>query len=335
MKVVSSQWSGISNSALCFALCAQLLALSVSAQAQQSVRMPRIGFLFIGSKDQPHLEQFRQELRNLGYVEGKNIAIEYRYAEGKDDTLPALAAQLVALNLDVILTTTPQASRAVLQASRTIPIVATGFDPVRIGLAKSLAQPGGNLTGLTSNAGPGMIGKRLELLKETFPKIKIVGVLTNLTSETREGTDELTKTAAKALGLQIHHHYIKDATDIDRSFDVLKKLRVNALHVPLGSVTTLNSKRLIELAAKLRVPAIYPTQNLVEEGGLMAYGVNFGDLYRRAAIYVDKILKGKKPIELPIEQPMKFELVVNLKTAEQIGLTIPPNVLARADKVIK
>jgi putative ABC transport system substrate-binding protein len=206
---------------------------------------------------------------------------------------------------------------------------------VRFGLAKSLAQPGGNLTGLTSNAGPGITGKRLELLKETFPKIKIVGVLTNLTSETREGTDELTKTAAKALGLQIHHHYIKDASDIDRSFDVLKKLRVNALHVPAGSVTTLNSKRLIGLAAKLRVPAIYPTQNLVEEGGLMAYGVNFGDLYRRAAIYVDKILKGKKPIELPIEQPMKFELVVNLKTAEQIGVAIPPNVLARADRVIK
>jgi putative tryptophan/tyrosine transport system substrate-binding protein len=312
-----------------------LLVLEVAAEAQQPTKIPRIGFLFIGSKDQPHLGSFRQGLRDLGYIEGKNIVIEYRYAEGNRNALPTLAAELVTLNLNVILTTTPQASRAVVQATSTVPIVITGFDPVRIGLAKSLAQPGGNLTGLSSEAGSSMPGKRLELLKEAFPNIKIVGLLTSPTSETRESTLDLTKTVAKALGLQIHPIDVKDGADIDRSFEPLKKLRVDALHLPAGQITTLNSKRLIALAAKLGVPAIYHTSILVEEGGLMAYGVNFPDLYRRAAIYVDKILKGRKPADLPIEQPMKFELVINLKAAKQIGVEISPNVLARADKVIK
>jgi putative tryptophan/tyrosine transport system substrate-binding protein len=312
-----------------------LLVLEVAAEAQQPTKIPRIGFLFIGSKDQPHLGSFRQGLRDLGYIEGKNIVIEYRYAEGNRNALPTLAAELVTLNLNVILTTTPQASRAVVQATSTVPIVITGFDPVRIGLAKSLALPGGNLTGLSSEAGSLMPGKRLELLKEAFPNIKIVGLLTSPTSETRESTLDLTKTVAKALGLQIHPIDVKDGADIDRSFDPLKKLRVDALQLPSGQITTLNSKRLIALAAKLGVPAIYHTSILVEEGGLMAYGVDFPDLYRRAAIYVDKILKGRKPADLPIEQPMKFELVINLKAAKQIGVEISPNVLARADKVIK
>ena len=316
-------------------LCATLFALCDSVDAQQPTKIPRIGFLFIGSKDQPHLESFRQGLRDLGYVEGKNIVIEYRYAEGNRNALPALAVELVALNLNVILTTTPQASRAVLQATKTIPIVITGFDPVRIGLAKSLAQPGGNLTGLTSQAGSGMTGKRLELLKEAFPNVKIVGLLMNPTSETRESTLDLAKTVAKALGLQIHPIDVKEGADIDHSFEPLKKLRVDALHMPAGAIATLNSKRLIAFAAKLGVPAIYQTTILVEEGGLMAYGVNFGDLYRRAADYVDKILKGRKPVDLPIEQPTKFEFIINLKASKQIGLRIPPNVLARADKVIK
>ena len=317
------------------ALSAMFLALSFPADAQQQTKIPRIGFLFIGSKDQPHLESFRQGLRDLGYVEGKNLVIEYRYGEGKNDALPTLAAELVALNLDVILTTTPQASRAVHQASSTIPIVATGFDPVRIGLAKSLAQPGGNLTGLTSDAGPGMTGKRIELLKEAFPKISIVGILLNPGGQFLDSTLDQTRVAAKALGLQVRPHYIKGAADIDRAFDELKKLRVNALHMPGGAIMTQNSKRIIDLATKLRLPAMYQTPQFVEDGGLMAYGVNFGDLYRRAATYVDKILKGRKPIDLPVEQPTKFEFIINLKTAKQIGLTIPPNVLARADKVIR
>jgi putative ABC transport system substrate-binding protein len=317
------------------ALIAMLLTPWMSAQTQQPPNIPRIGFLFIGSNDQPHLESFRQGLRDLGYVEGKNILIEYRYAQGNTNALPALAAELVALNLNVILTTTPQASRAVLQATSTVPIVITGFDPVRIGLAKSLAQPGGNLTGLSSEAGSGMTGKRLELLKEAFPSVKIVGLLMNPASETRESTLDLANTVAKALGLQIHSIDVKDGPDIDHSFEPLKKLRVDALRMPAGAITTLNSKRLIALAGKLGVPAIYHTPILVEEGGLMAYGVNFGELYRRAAGYVDKILKGRKPFDLPIEQPMKFELVINLKAAKQIGVEISPNVLARADRVIR
>ena len=198
-------------------LCAVLLALCSSAQAQQPVKIPRIAFLFIGSKDQPHLESFRQGLRDHGYVEGKSIVVEYRYAEGKNDALPTLAAELVALNLDVIRTTTPQASRAVHQASSTIPIVATGFDPVRIGLAKSLAQPGGNLTGLTSDAGPGMTGKRIELLKEAFPKISIVGILLNPGGQFLDFELDQTRVAAKALGLQVRLHYVKGAADIDRA----------------------------------------------------------------------------------------------------------------------
>ena len=312
-----------------------LLAVAVLAQAQQPAKTPRIGFLFIGSKDQPHLGAFRQGLHDLGYYEGKNILIENRYAEGKNDALPGLAAEMVARNLDVILTTTPQATRAVLRATSTIPVVITGFDPVSIGLAKSLAQPGGNLTGLTSSIGPEMTGKRLELLKEAFPKIKTVGMLRNPASETREQTDKVINVSAEALGLVIHSHDVRNGADIERSFDPLKKLRVHALHVPAGEIATQNSKQIIALATKLRVPAIYQTTRLVEEGGLMAYGVNFADLYRRAATYVDKIIKGRKPADLPIEQPMKFELVINLKAAKEIGVEITPNVLARADRVIK
>jgi len=320
---------------LCRLVVMLVLLHGLPVSAQQPARVPRIGFLFIGSSDQPHLESFRQGLRDFGYVENKNIVIEYRYAEGKNDALPGLAAELVGQKLDVILATTPQAGRAVVQASSTIPVVVVGFDAVRVGLAKSLAQPGGNLTGVSSNAGPGMIGKRLELLQETVPNIKSVGLIMPHDSETREETSEVTKNAAKSLKLQLEIIYMKNGADIDRSFESLKKLHVGALHLPTGPLTTLNSKRLIELAVKLRVAAIYPNRNLVQEGGLMSYGVNFGDVYRRAATHVDKILKGTKPADLPIEQPMKFELVINLKAAKQIGLTIPPNVLARADRVIK
>jgi putative ABC transport system substrate-binding protein len=334
---MEKRFIGLSLSPLPFALSflsAMLFALSAVAEAQQA-KIPRIGFLFIGSKDQPHLESFRQGLRDLSYVEGKNIVIEYRYAEGKNDALPGLADEMVAQNLAVILTTTPQATRAVLRATRTIPIVIMGFDPVQIGLAKSLAQPGGNLTGLTSSMGPEMTGKRLELLKEAFPKIKTVGMLRNPTSEIREQSDKVIHVSAKALGLEIYFHDVRNDVEITESYEVLKKLRVQAMHVPASAIMTRNSKRLMELATKLRVPAMYQSTLIADEGGLMAYGVNFGDLYRRAAGYVDKILKGRKPVDLPIEQPMKFELVINLKAAKQIGVEISPNVLARADKVIK
>ena len=307
------------------------------ATAQQPTKIPRIGFLFIGSKDQPHLDSFRQGLRDLGYVEGKNIAIEYRYAEGNPDALPALAAELVGLNVDVILTTTVRASRVVLQASSMIPIVGVGLgDFVAAGLVKSLARPGGNLTGLSNSAGPGMRGKQLELLKEAFPRTSVVAMLWNIDAgQLASVALEEAKTVAKALGIQIRPYELKSAGDIERAFDDVKKLRANALLITGGPVTTRNSKRIAELAGKLRLPAMYNTRQFVEDGGLMAYGVNFEDIYRRAATYVDKILKGAKPADLPVEQPMKFEFVINLKTAKQIGVTIPPNVLARADRVIK
>jgi putative ABC transport system substrate-binding protein len=329
--IQNRKWVVIFAIVLTVALCGAM------AHAQQPAKIPRIGFLFIGSKDQPHLESFRQGLRNLGYIEGKNILIEYRYADGKPDALPALAAELVGLNVDVILTTVPQASRAVLQATSTISIVVVGAgDPVLDGLVKSLARPGGNLTGLSSNAGPGMVGKQLELLNESVPKISVVAMLWNPEAGRLAGVaiDEA-KTAAKALGLQIRPYEIKVAGDIDRVFDDLKKTRADALLIPGGPVVTRNSKRVAVRVTKLRLPSMSNSRQFVEDGGLMAYGVNFADLYRRAATYVDKILKGRKPADLPVEQPMKFELVVNLKAAKQIGVTIAPTVLARADEVIR
>jgi putative tryptophan/tyrosine transport system substrate-binding protein len=306
------------------------------AAAQQPAKTPRIGFLFVGSKDQPHLESFHQGLRELGYVEGKNISIEYRYAEGKSDALPALAAELVALNVEVIVTTNPNGSRAVLRASSAIPIVVVGFDPVATGLVKSLAHPGGNITGLSSRVGPDMEGKRLDVLKEAFPKISAVAMLWNPEAgQLAHLALDSAKRGAEALDIRLRPHEVRNAGDIDRAFADLKKLRADALLIPGGVLMTLNSRRVVGLAAKHRLPAIYQTRQFVQDGGLMAYGVSFPDLYKRAAIYVDKTLKGTKPADLPVELPMKFELFINLKAAKQIGLTIPPNVLARADKVIK
>ncbi len=330
-KMQNRKWGWSIATLLTFVMC------GAAAEAQQAKKIPRIGFLFIGSKDQPHLDSFRQGLRDLGYVEGKNIAIEYRYAEGKPDGLPALAAELAGLNVDLILTTTLRASRVVLQTTSTIPIVGVGLgDFVDAGLVKSLARPGGNVTGLSNSAGPGMRGKQLELLKEAVPTISVVAMLWNIDAGPLASVAlEEAKTVAKALGIQIRPYEIKSAGDIERAFDEVKKLRTNALLITGGPVTTRNSARIAELASKLRLPSMYNTRQFVEDGGLMAYGVNFGDIYRRAATYVDKILKGATPADLPVEQPKKFEFIINLKTAKQIGLTIPPNVLARADQVIR
>ena len=313
-----------------------LTAWGEVAQAQQPAKIPRLGFLFFGSRDQPHLESFHQGLRDLGYVDGRNIPIEYCYAERSSDRLAMLAAELVALNLDVILTTTPAATRAVLQANSRTPIVAVGFDPVATGLVKSLAYPGGNVTGISSSAGPEMMGKRLDLLKEAFPKITTVAMLWNpeagqLAAQVLDGA----KKGAKALGLQLRPHEVRSTGDIEGAANVLKQLQPDALVIPGGALMTLNSKRIIEIATKLQLPAMYQTGQFIEDGGLMGYGVNYGDLYRRAGIYVDKITKGAKPADLPVELPMRFELLINLKAAKQIGVTIPPNLLARADKVIR
>jgi putative ABC transport system substrate-binding protein len=311
-----------------------LLALGAIAEAQQIRKVHRIGMLFFGSREQPHLASFQRGLRDLGYVEAKNIVIEYRYAEGKAERLPKLAAELVRLEVDVIVTTTNRSAHAARQVTKTIPIVLTTGDPVGGGLAASLAKPGGNVTGLTVLP-LDLSGKRLELLKETFPKATRVAVLWNPANQESVAGFKEAQVAAQSFSLQLESLEARSAEDIDAAFAGATKLRSNAFLTILDPLTTLNSKRIVELAAKKRWPGIYPTRQFVEEGGLMAYGVNIADLYHRAATYVDKILKGAKPADLPVEQPTKFELVINLKTAKQIGLTIPQSVLYRADKVIK
>jgi putative tryptophan/tyrosine transport system substrate-binding protein len=318
---------GIIGLVLTFAMCGDV------AQAQQPGKMSRIGVLFYGSRDQPHLQSFQQGLRDLGRIERKNIALEYRYAEGNPDRLAALAADLVRLPVDVIVTTTDQGAQAASQATRTIPIVLTTGDPVGSGLAATLAKPGGNVTGLTVLLAD-LSGKRLELLKETIPSITRVAVLW---SADAAGISAFKETQAAALGfsLQLNAFEVDSVGKIDSAFSEMPKTRTQALLVVLSPLMTLNSKRIVDLAVKNRLPAIYATRQFVEEGGLMAYGPSIGDLYRRAATYVDKVLKGANPAELPVEQPAKFEFFINLKASKQIGLAIPPSVLARADKVIR
>jgi putative tryptophan/tyrosine transport system substrate-binding protein len=319
-------------------IVALLISLALASvhptEAQQAGKIYRIGVLFFGSRNQPHLESFLRGLRELGYVEGKNIVFEYRYAEGKSDRLHELAAELVRLKVDVIVTTTSGSANAAQQVTETIPIILTTGDPVGTGLAASLARPGGNVTGLSVLL-PELSGKRLELLKETLPKITRVAVLWNPTDTALQPAFKEIEVAAQAYTLQLHSIEVRSTEDIDTAFVGMKKARLNALLIILDPLTTLHSKRIVELAAKNRLPGMYPTRQFVEEGGLMAYGINIGDLYHRAATYVDKVLKGAKPADLPVEQPTKFEFIINLKTAKQIGVTIPPNVLARADKVIK
>jgi putative ABC transport system substrate-binding protein len=320
-----------------FRLIAIAVALTVCvalASAQQPQNIPRVGILFIGGRDQPHLEAFKQGLRERGYIEGKNIALEYRYAEGREDRLPELAAELVQVKVDVIVVTADISAQAAQRATKTLPIVVTTGDPVTWGLADSLAKPGGNVTGLSVLLAD-LSGKRVEILKETFPKLSRVAALWNPTGRVASPVFKETSAAAQALSLQLHSFEVQTLQDIEKALVEIPKLRSSALLVLLTPLVTLHSKRIVELALKQHLPGMYPTRQFAEEGGLMAYGPLIGDLYRRAATYVDKILKGAKPADLPVEQPMKFEFVINLKTAKQIGLTIPPNVLARADKVIR
>ena len=323
-----------------FALTALLLALCASAEAQQPAKAPRIGFLGGSSSSaiSARIEAFRQGLRELGYVEGKNIVIEWRYAEGKFDRLPALAAELVRLKVDVIVTSGPLPTRAAKEATVTIPIVMTQVgDPVGSGFVASLAQPGGNITGLSTLA-PELSGKRLELLKEIVPKLSRVAVLG---TSTRPGNAQELKEvelAAGALKVNLQFLDVLDPKDIETAFRAASKGRADAvLMMAASGLVGAHSTTIVELAVKTRLPVIYGAggRAFVEAGGLMTYGVNVNHLDRRAATYVDKILKGVKPADLPVEQPMKFEFVINLKAAKQIGLTIPPNLLARADRVIK
>jgi putative tryptophan/tyrosine transport system substrate-binding protein len=307
------------------------------AQAQQPARIHRIGILSAvpGSVFSARVEALRQGLRELGYVEGKNIVIEYRYADGKSERLPDLAAELVRLKVDIIVTIGPGPTLAAKKASGTIPIVFAGAsDPVGTGIVSSLARPGGNITGLSLMA-PDLDGKRLELLKEAFPKVARVAFLWR--SGGSRGNLPLTdmEAAAKALGLKLLSLEVRSLDDFEGAFARAKKERAQALITTTGALINTQQRRVLDFAAKNRLPAIYHYSEFVEAGGLMSYGPDNTDLWRRAADFVDKILKGAKPADLPVQQATKFELIINLKAAKQIGLTIPPNVLARADKVIK
>ena len=318
-------------------IAALLVALSASAQAQQPTKIPRIGFLITSSPSviAPRMDAFQQGLRELGYVEGKNIVIERRHAEGKLDRLPALAAELVRLNVEAIVTSGPTATGPAKGATSTIPIVMTfDDDPVGSGFVASLARPGGNVTGLSTLA-PEISGKQLELLKEIVPRLGRVAVIG---TSIRQGTEQALKEieiAAAAFTMKVQYLDIQIPQDIETAFRAAAKERADALLVLQSPVFNAQRARIGDLALKSRLPATYPRREFVEDGGLMSYGVSISDLDRRAATYVDKILKGAKPADLPVEQPKKFEFVINLKAAKQIGLTIPPNVLARADKVIR
>jgi ABC-type uncharacterized transport system substrate-binding protein len=324
--------------ALLLALCSMPLAPPSPAEAQQAEKVPRIGYLSGSppSSIAERIEAFREGLRELGYMEGKNIVIEWRSADGKRDRLPALATELVRLKVDVIVTAGPLVTRSVKQATSTIPIVLTQDpNPVRNGFVASLARPGGNITGL-SRLAPELTGKQLELLKEIVPKLSRVAVFGTSTRPGNAQTLREVELAAGAFGVKLQFLDILSPKDIETAFRAAVKERADgALWIATGSIGNPHRKKIVDLAVSSRLPVIYFQRQEVEAGGLMSYGVDVTDLDRRAAVYVHKILKGANPANLPVEQATKFEFVVNLKTAQQIGLTIPPNVLVRANRVIR
>ena len=314
-----------------------LLALCLSADAQQAEKIPRLGYLSANpaSADSARVEAFRQGLHELRYMEGRNIAILYRYAEGKPERLSTLAAELVRLPVDIIVSAGTSPTRSAKEATSTIPIVMTNDgDPVPSGFIASLARPGGNITGL-ANFNSELSGKRLELLKEIMPKLTRVAAFGTSSNPGNAEALRETETAAASLNVRIQYLDILTSKGIETAFRAAIEGRVDALLVLPGAVVNSFRPQIIDLSIKSRLPAIYPNSQWMEHNGLMAYGVNRNDLTERAAFYVDKIIKGAKPADLPVEQATKFEFVINLKTAKQIGLTIPPNVLARADRVIR
>jgi len=319
-------------------LTAILLVCMHRAEAEQRAKPPKIGWLDSGPTVRGTRlgELFLRRLRELGYVEGKNITIEYRSADDKLDRLTALAGELVRLNIDVLVTSTTPAAIAAKNATETIPIVfmLLAADPVEAGLINSLARPGRNITGLT-NVAAELGGKRLELLKETIPKLTRVALLWDPQNSGSVQAWKESQSPARQLGLQLHSMEVSSADKFEAAFKDATKAGSSALAVTPMILATSNRKRIVELAAETRLPAIYARKEFVESGGLMSYSTDLDDHYRRAAMYVAKILQGAKPADLPVEQPTKFELVINLKTAKQISLTIPPNVLARADKVVR
>jgi putative ABC transport system substrate-binding protein len=325
---------------LVYALPALILAAIHPANAQQPKKVPRIGLLSSSdpASESARIEAIRLALRERGYIEGQNIAIEYRYVEKKQERFFELAAELVRLKVDIIVTAggtiTVQTAK---NATKTIPIVMVGggVDPVEAGLVESLARPGGNVTGIT-NLSTELGGKRLELLKEAVPKVASIAVLHDwATPSSVVEVKEVLPVAARALGLTVRYWGVGDANGFEQVFVPLTKERPDGLYVPVSALMTANQNRIVGFALKSRLPSIYGNREAVDAGGLMSYGADLTDSYRRVAYYVDKILKGAKPADLPVEQPKKFELVINLKTAKQIGVTIPPNVLARADRVIR
>jgi ABC-type uncharacterized transport system substrate-binding protein len=314
-----------------------LLAVAVVADAQLPKKIPRVGYLASGSRssDLIRIEAFDQALRERGYIEGENIFVEYRFAEGKLDRLPELAAELVRSKVDVIVTGGGPPTRAAKNATGSIPTVLINIsDPVALGFVASLAKPGGNMTGLASMQ-TGLGGKRLELLREILPQLSRVAVFVNRDVPGYGVQMKEVEVAAQTIGLKLQAEDIRGPNDLEKAFSAVTKARVGALIGLTNPTFNLLRSRIAELAVKNRLPTMYGDRTFVDAGGLVSYGPDVPDLFRRAATYVDKILKGAKPADLPVEQPTKFELVINLKTAKQIGVTIPPNVLARADKVIK
>ena len=320
-----------------FLLIVAVLGGGAIAQAQQSGKIPRIGFLGNSTLalEENLVGPFREGLRNLGYVEGKNILTEYRWAEGKYDRFPALIGELVAQKVEVIVTAGTPASLAVKKAAPSIPLVMIAVgDPIGTGLIESLAQPGGNVTGLTSIAAD-LEGKRIELLREVIPKLSHVAVFWNPASPFQVNSEKEVQAAARAFKMKVLSLGVQAPEQFDNAFATIRKERPRALLVLADRLFLHNRARIMDFAAQNRLPGVHAYQELVEAGGLMSYGPSYADMHRRAAAYVDKILKGAKPADLPVEQPMKFELIINLQAAKKIGVTIPPNVLARADRVIK
>jgi len=328
---------------LVFSITGALVALfgPGAAEAQQAAKIDRIGYLVLSLAAAPpeQREAFRQGLRDLGYVEGRNVVIEYRDAEGKSERLPALAAELAALQVDVIMTGAGTLTAlAAKQATRTLPIVFVSVgDPVTSGLVTSLARPGGNVTGLSLLA-PKLVGKRVEKLKQAVPGASRVAVLWQpgtLPEHAQKDMSKEAEVAARALGVRLQFVEARGPADFDRAFSEMTKARADALLVLSSLMFSYERRRLVDLAAKNRLPTMFSFRAYVDAGGLMSYGPNIADLFRRAATYVDRILKGTKPGDLPVEQPTKFELVINLKAARGLGLTIPSSVLAQADHVVE
>ena len=319
------------------ALGVLLLAFSFPARAQQPERIPRIGYLGNSSAvlERDFVDAFRQGLRDLGYAEGHNILIEFRWAEGKYDRFPEFAAELVRLKADVLLTAGTPGALAAKQATQTIPIVmAVSGDAVGTGLVQSLARPGGNITGLTRMTRD-LDGKRLELLKEVVPSLSRVAILLNPANPISARGWSEAQSPAKALRLKLEPAEVKAAEEFEAAFAAIARQRPGGLFIIADQFLLAHQTQIVDFGARRSLPAIYPYSEFVDAGGLMSYAANDPAMFRRAATYVDKILKGRKPADLPVEQPTKFELIINMRTAKQIGLTIPPNVLAQADKVIK